>query len=401
MTILTVSQLNTYVKSLLDGDRNLSAVYVRAEISNFTNHLRTGHYYLTLKDDAAAVRAVMFRSDASRLRFMPENGMRVLARGRVSLFPRDGQYQMYIDDMQPDGAGALHVAFEQLKRKLAAEGLFDESRKKPIPRCPMRVGVITSATGAAVQDILNILSRRFPMTTVVLCPVQVQGPQAAPEIAAAVRRMNEQNAADVLIVGRGGGSVEDLWAFNEEIVARAVADSDIPVISAVGHETDFTICDFAADLRAPTPSAAAELAVPDSMEERGVLLSFGMRTHRAVQERLQRERLLLESLGRKADLRDPRVLLTPHRLRLDSLSEKADRSVRTRMQKERGDLALLCGKLDAMNPMKVLVRGYAIAEKDGAAVTDVKALSAGDRLQLRFSRGSAACIVEQTQEEPT
>jgi len=303
--------------------------------------------------------------------------------------------------MQPDGAGALHVAFEQLKRKLAAEGLFDESRKKEIPRCPMRVGVITSATGAAVQDILNILGRRFPMTTVVLCPVQVQGPQAAPEIAAAIRRMNEKSAADVLIVGRGGGSVEDLWAFNEEIVARAVADSEIPVISAVGHETDFTICDFAADLRAPTPSAAAELAVPDSMEERGVLLSFRMRTRRAVSERLRLERLRLERLHSKAELRDPRVLFTPHRLRLDNLSQKADRSVRMRMQTQRGKLSLLCGKLDAMNPMKVLVRGYAVAEKDGNAVTDARALSAGDRLQLRFARGTAACIVEQTQEEAT
>ncbi len=398
MTILTVSQLNTYVKSLLDGDRNLSAVYVRAEISNFTNHLRTGHYYLTLKDDGAAVRAVMFRTEVSRLRFLPENGMRVLARGRVSLFPRDGQYQMYIDDMQPDGAGALHVAFEQLKRKLAAEGLFDASRKKEIPRCPMRVGVITSATGAAVQDILHILGRRFPMAAVVLCPVQVQGAQAAPEIAAAIRRMNERKAADVLIVGRGGGSVEDLWAFNEEIVARAVAASAIPVISAVGHETDFTICDFAADLRAPTPSAAAELAVPDSMEERGVLLSFEMRTRRAMRERLGRERLRLEQFSRRADLRDPRVLLTPHRLRLDNMSEKVDRSVRVRLQTERGKLSLLCGKLAAMNPMKVLERGYAIAEKDGVTVTDARALSAGDRLLLRFSRGAAACVVEQTQE---
>ena len=400
MTILTVSQLNTYVKSLLDGDRNLSAVYVRAEISNFTNHLRTGHFYLTLKDDAAAVRAVMFRAENARLRFVPENGIRVLVRGRVSLFPRDGQYQMYIDDMQPDGAGALHVAFEQLKRKLAAEGLFDESRKKAIPRCPMRVGVITSATGAAIQDIRNILARRFPMATLVLCPVQVQGAQAAPEIADAIRRMNDAGAADVLIVGRGGGSVEDLWAFNEEIVARAVAASDIPVISAVGHETDFTICDFVADLRAPTPSAAAELAVPDSMEERGVLYSFEMRTRRAMRERLRLERLRLEQLAREAHLREPRLLLTPHRLRLDSLSEKADRSVRARLQAERAKLSLLCGKLDAMNPMKVLVRGYAIAEKDGAVVTNVKALSAGDRLHLRFSRGSAACIVEQTQEEP-
>ena len=396
MTILTISQLNTYVKSLLDGDRNLSAVYVRAEISNFTNHYRTGHYYLTLKDDAAAVRAVMFRAEASRLRFMPENGMRVLVRGRVSLFPRDGQYQMYIDDMQPDGAGALHVAFEQLKAKLAAEGLFDESRKKPIPRCPMRVGVVTSATGAAVQDILNILSRRFPMTTVVLCPVSVQGREAAPQICDAIRRMNEKHAADVLIVGRGGGSTEDLWAFNEEIVARAVAASEIPVISAVGHETDFTICDFAADLRAPTPSAAAELAVPDSMEERGVLYSFEMRAHRALTARLRQERMRLERYAAAAGLRDPKRIFTPHRLMLDHTSERLDRAAQRRLGSERERLARLCAKLDALNPLKVLVRGYAIAEKDGAAVTDASALSAGDTLRLRFAKGCADCRVETT-----
>ena len=398
MTVLTVTQLNTYVKSLLDGDPHLRSVYVSGEISNFTNHYRTGHFYLTLKDGESAVRAVMFRTENARLRFLPQDGMRVLVRGRVSLFPRDGQYQMYIDDMQPDGVGALHIAFEQCKQKLAAEGLFDESRKKPLPPYPMRIGVITSPTGAALQDILNILSRRFPLAEVVFCPVQVQGDAAAPQICDAIRRMNAQNAADVLIVGRGGGSIEDLWAFNEECVARAVASSHIPVISAVGHETDFTICDFAADLRAPTPSAAAELAVPDSMEERGILYGFEMRARRAMRAQLQRERLRLERFSRAADLRDPRSLLTPHRLRLDSLSEKADRNVRARLQTERGRLSLMCGKLDAMNPMKVLVRGYAIAEKDGAAVTDAQTLCAGDRLLLRFSRGCAVCTVDQIPE---
>ena len=401
MNVLTVSQLNTYVKSLLDGDRNLSAVYVRAEISNFTNHYRTGHYYLTLKDDAAAVRAVMFRAEAARLRFLPENGMRVLVRGRVSLFPRDGQYQLYIDDMQPDGAGALHVAFEQLKAKLAAEGLFDPSRKKAIPRCPMRVGVVTSATGAAVQDILNILSRRFPMATVVLCPVSVQGREAAPQICAGIRRMNEQRAADVLIVGRGGGSTEDLWAFNEESVARAVAASDIPVISAVGHETDFTICDFAADLRAPTPSAAAELAVPDSMEERGVLYSFEMRMHRAMTGRLRQARLQLEQYSRSAGLRDPKRIFAPYRLALDHAGERLDRAASQRLGRERERFAHLCAKLDALSPMKVLVRGYAIAEKDGAAVTDARVLSPGDALRIRFALGSADCrVVTITEEMP-
>ena len=398
MNVLTVTQLNTYVKSLLDGDRNLSTVYVCAEISNFTNHYRSGHYYMTLKDSGAAIHAVMFRTEAARLRFLPENGMRVLVRGRVSLFPRDGQYQMYLDDMQPDGTGALHIAFEQLKKKLGAEGLFDESRKKPIPRCPMRVGVITSATGAAVQDILNILARRFPMAVVVFCPVQVQGDAAAPQICDAICRMNTQKAADVLIVGRGGGSIEDLWAFNEESVARAVAASDIPVISAVGHETDFTICDFAADLRAPTPSAAAELAVPDSLEERGVLLGFEHRTRRAVTARLQQERLRLAAADRS--LREPRLLFEHHRLTLDNLSDKADGAMRARLQKEQHRLSLICGKLDALSPLRVLTRGYAIAEKDGTAIRNAAALAPDDRLRIRFAKGSAACIVQKTEVDP-
>lgn len=395
MTVLTVTQLNTYVKSILDADRNLSPVYVCAEISNFTNHYRTGHCYLTLKDDNAAIRAVMFRSEVSRLRFQPENGMRVLVRGRVSLFTRDGQFQMYIDDMQPDGAGALHAAFEQLKKKLAAEGLFDAQCKKPIPACPMRVGVVTSASGAAFRDICNVLGRRFPMAEIVLAPVQVQGESAAPQICSAIRRMNAQKAADVLIVGRGGGSAEDLWAFNEESVARAVAASEIPVISAVGHETDFTICDFAADLRAPTPSAAAELAVPDCMEERGVLLGFQMRAKRTVTSRIQQERLRVRQASR---LQDPKRFLEHHRLILDSLCGKTDHAMRRMLQGEQSRFALLCGKLDVLSPLKVLTRGYAIAEKDGAAVADAASLCAGDRLSVRFARGTAECIVEKTKE---
>lgn len=395
MTILTVTQLNTYVKSILDADRNLSPVYVCAEISNFTNHYRTGHYYLTLKDDNAAIRAVMFRSEASRLRFLPENGMRVLVRGRVSLFPRDGQYQMYIDDLQPDGTGALHIAFEQLKKKLEAEGLFDIARKKPLPAYPRRVGVVTSATGAAFRDICNVLGRRFPLAEIVLAPVQVQGESAAPQISEAIRRMSRLHAADVLIVGRGGGSVEDLWAFNEECVARAVADCAIPVISAVGHETDFTICDFVADLRAPTPSAAAELAVPDCTEERGVLLGFQMRCKRAMTARIQAERLRVRQAGR---LQEPKRFLEHHRLTLDGISDKTDRAMRRKLQAEQTRFTLLCGKLDALSPLKVLTRGYAIAENRGVAVRDAATLSPGERLTLRFAHGTADCIVEKTKE---
>ena len=265
-TVLTVSQINTYVKSLIDGDDNLQNLYVAGEISNFTNHYRTGHFYFTLKDERAALKAVMFRSAAQRLRFLPEDGMRVIIRGNVSLFERDGVYQLYCEDMQPDGAGALAVAFEQRKQKLAAMGLFDEAHKKPLPRFPKRIGVVTSPTGAAVHDIQTVLERRFPAAEIIFAPVQVQGELAAPQISAAIEEFNRKKAADVLIVGRGGGSIEDLWAFNEELVAHAVYESEIPIISAVGHETDTTIIDFVADLSAPTPSAAAELAVPDVRE---------------------------------------------------------------------------------------------------------------------------------------
>jgi exodeoxyribonuclease VII large subunit len=323
--------------------------------------------------------------------------MRVLVRGRVSLFPRDGQYQMYIDDMQPDGVGALHIAFEQCKQKLAAEGLFDESRKKPLPPYPMRIGVITSPTGAALQDILNILSRRFPLAEVVFCPVQVQGDAAAPQICDAIRRMNAQNAADVLIVGRGGGSIEDLWAFNEECVARAVASSHIPVISAVGHETDFTICDFAADLRAPTPSAAAELAVPDESEERALLYGYAMRAYRAVSAGIARERTALRHAAARTAPANVSQLLRPHRLLLDQTADKLENAMQNKMQFARSRLSLQCGKLDALSPLRVLARGYAIAEKDGVPVTDASELSRGDRIDLRLYKGRARCTIDETE----
>ena len=292
--VLSVSQLNRYIKSIIEQDMNLQTVFVEGEISNFTNHYKTGHYYMTIKDDSSSIKAVMFRTANMRLKFMPENSMKVIIRGRVSVFERDGQYQLYIDDMQPDGTGALSLAFEQLKERLAKEGLFDSEKKKSIPAYPMRVGVVTSPTGAAIRDIINVISRRFPLAELVLCPVAVQGDYAAPQIKAAIELFNVEKAADVLIVGRGGGSVEELWAFNEEIVARAVAASEIPVISAVGHETDFTICDFAADLRAPTPSAAAELAVPDTLQQKEMLLSAFRRMDSAVSDKIASQRAKLE-----------------------------------------------------------------------------------------------------------
>ncbi|MBQ3004952.1 MAG: exodeoxyribonuclease VII large subunit, partial [Clostridia bacterium] len=260
---ITVSQLNAYLKSIIEYDDNLRDFYLKGEISNFTNHYRTGHLYMTLKDGESQVKAVMFRSAAQKLKFRPENSMQIIARGRISVYERDGQYQFYIEEMQPDGVGALALAFEQLKKKLENEGLFSKEYKKPIPEFPERIGVVTSPTGAAIQDILNVLGRRYPKAEVIFAPVQVQGDSASGQIAKAIFEFNQKKCADVLIVGRGGGSIEDLWAFNEEVVARAVFASKIPIISAVGHETDFTICDFVADLRAPTPSAAAELATPD------------------------------------------------------------------------------------------------------------------------------------------
>ena len=322
MKVITVGQLNRYVKSLLEGNPHLADVYISGEISNFTNHYKSGHLYLSLKDDQALVKAVMFRGAASRLKFTPENGMKVIVRARVSLYEKDGAYQIYIEEMQPDGVGALQLAYEQLKARLAAEGLFDESRKRPLPRYPSRIGVITSPTGAAVRDILNILGRRYPLAEVVMVPVLVQGDGAPPQLCRALQLLNERQAADVIIIGRGGGSIEELWAFNDERVARAVAGSRIPVISAVGHETDFTICDFAADLRAPTPSAAAELAVPDQNELQVRLLHLRQRAAAAAEHRLREDTQRLLHLRQKRCLASPLYAVEEQGMRLDYLTRR-------------------------------------------------------------------------------
>ena len=398
-TPLTVTQLNTYLKARLEEDSRLASVFVVGEISNFTNHYRSGHLYFSLKDERSVLRCVMFARNAARLRFAPEDGMRVLARGRVSLYEASGQHQLYVEDLQPDGLGALSLAYEQLKARLEKEGLFAPERKQPLPRFPQRIGVITSPTGAAVHDILTILGRRWPMAEIVFSGVQVQGEGAAEQIARAVRRMNELNAADVLIVGRGGGSLEDLWAFNEEIVARAVASSRIPVISAVGHETDFTICDFAADLRAPTPSAAAELAAPDAAELMASL-------------RYQRERLLslitaktasleqrLDMLSSSRSLRDPLRMAAVRREKLDQLHNRLMAAAQRNLGERQNSLRALAGKLQALSPLAVLARGYTIAEKDGpkgrVPVSSVDLLSCGERFFLRFADGEAACHADE------
>lgn len=391
--VLSVSQLNRYVKSIIEQDYNLQTVFVQGEISNFTNHYRTGHYYMTIKDEYSSIRAVMFKSANSRLRFMPENSMNVIIKGRVSVFERDGQYQLYIDDMQPDGAGALSLAFEQLKNKLAAEGLFDESRKRPIPRFPERVGVVTSPTGAAIRDIINVISRRFPAAELILCPVQVQGASAAGQIKAAIELFNTKKSADVLIVGRGGGSAEELWAFNEEPVARAVAASEIPVISAVGHETDFTICDFAADLRAPTPSAAAEIAVPDITALGELLGSFSRRMNSAVGGTLTHEKARLEARAQLLKRLSPRNYIDDLAARCGGAGVRIDSAVRHSMEVRRGEIAALCARLDALSPLRVIARGYAVASSGGKVLTSPSQVEVGDTIDLRLAGGELKCEV--------
>lgn len=397
-TVYSVSQLNNYVKGVLDKDENLAHIFVSGEISNFKAHY-SGHYYLTVKDEAAAIKAVMFAGNASRLRFMPENGMKVIIFGTVSLFPRDGSYQLYINDMQPDGAGALNVAFEQLKKKLSAEGLFSQEHKKPIPKFPKRVGVVTSFTGAAVRDIFNVLGRRFPAAEVVIRPCKVQGDGAAEDIAKAIKEFNEYGCADVLIVGRGGGSIEDLWAFNEEVVARAVYASSIPIISAVGHETDYTICDFVADLRAPTPSAAAECAVPDAMELKSRLLSYKQHLFTLAKNAVKAERTKLELIEKSGALKDPTLKIKDNKSELIYLSENLSMLADSYINSNKNKLSAIAGKLDALSPLGVIARGYSLTQSGDKVVTSVKNVKIGDEISVNLSDGTFTANVTNIVEE--
>ena len=421
-SILTPSQVGQYIKSFMDRDRLLSGLMVRGELSNYKKY-PSGHHYFTLKDGEGALRCVMFRSDAASLRFQPQNGMQVIAAGRVTVFPRDGQYQLYCVRMTPEGAGDLAVAFEQLKARLLQERLFDPAHKKPIPRMPGRIALVTSPAGAAVRDMLRILGARWPMAQVVILPVRVQGEGAAEEIAAAIAWANLHQAADLIITGRGGGSMEDLWAFNEEVVARAIYDSEIPVISAVGHEPDVTIADFVADLRAATPSNAAELAVPDQNEVYASLLGAGQRLEQVVRHRLQRERQGLERLAKSRVMREPQTYFQDKSLYLDQLAGRLAGSIRETLFRQRvraaaldKDLrrglekclsrkqerfARLAAALDAMSPLKVLGRGYAIAQKrDGSVISSARNAQPGEYFSLRLSDGSLTCRVEGTEEKP-
>lgn len=394
--VLSVSQLNRYIKMNFDADENLANIFISGEISNFTNHYRTGHLYFTLKDDSAAVRAVMFNSSAKRLKFMPEDGMKVIARGRVSVYEASGQYQLYVDDMQPDGVGALNLAYEQLKEKLQKEGLFSEFHKKPLPPYPEKVGVITSPTGAAVRDIINVLGRRFPYAEIVFCPVLVQGDGAHLQLTDAVNMFNSERAADVIIIGRGGGSIEDLWEFNDEGLARAVYNSEIPVISAVGHETDFTICDFVADMRAPTPSAAAELAVPDANELQYALSALKNRMFLNVSSGIADRRSRLEYLTSKGALKSPDEMLSNRSQRLDTAFSKMLSSYENRIGGKKVEFISAATALSKLDPMSVLMRGFAfVSDKSGKNVYSSQALAKGDKINVRFHDGSAVCEVKE------
>ena len=370
-------------------------MYISGEISNFTNHYKSGHLYMSLKDENAVVRAVMFKGYASKLAFKPEDGMKVIVRARASLYDKDGSFQLYIEAMEPAGMGALQVAYEQLKTKLKAEGLFDPSRKKPIPAFPRRVGVITSPTGAAVRDMLNVLGRRFPMAEVVFHPVLVQGDGAKAQIVDALRRFNAIRAADVILLGRGGGSIEELWAFNEEDVARAVAASEIPVISAVGHETDFTICDFVADLRAPTPSAAAELAVPDGNQLRIRLIQLYRLLKQNVQHTVEQQEKRLSLICAKRCLATPLYYVEEQGMRLDYLTRRFVAAQQQYLHSGSRRLTAAAAKLDALSPLRVLSRGYAIAAAEGKVIKSVHDIPPGGEFSLRVSDGELPCAVRQ------
>ena len=391
--IYTVTQVNQHVKQVLDGDELLAGLLVRGEISNYKCY-PSGHHYFSMKDATGAIRCVMFRGDAMRLRFRPANGMKVVAFGQVTAYPRDGQYQLYCRDLMPEGAGDLNAAFEALKSKLQAEGLFDPTHKKPIPAMPRRIALVTSSAGAAVRDMIRILGARWPMTEVLVVPVRVQGEGAAAEIAAGIRKVNEEQLADLIITGRGGGSMEDLWAFNEEVVARAIFASEIPVISAVGHEPDVTISDYVADLRAATPSNAAELAVPDQNEISVTLNQLGARMKRAQLTRLENARRKLDYLKNARVLRDPLAPIEDRRMLLDHLQEKLLVRMRKQLDANRAQIGRLAASMDALSPLKVLGRGYAIARtEEEQVISSVKQVDLGEQIYVRLADGSLNCTV--------
>ena len=396
--VLSITQINEYIRSRMDSDPLLTAVAVRGEISNYKLY-PSGHHYFTLKDENAALKCVMFKGNAFRLKFRPENGMKIIAFGKISVFPRDGAYQLYCIALTVDGVGDLHAAFEQLKKKLEAQGLFDEAHKKPIPKYPGVIGIVTSAAGAAVHDMIRILRKRFPLSKVRLIPVRVQGAEAPGEIASAIYYANYYHLADVLIVGRGGGSIEDLWAFNEEVVAKAIFDSEIPVISAVGHEPDVTISDYVADLRAATPSNAAELAVPDQDVLRQTLDAMSETMASVLRRQIQSGRMHLKALSAGSALRSPDAYIDSRRKAIELLEGKLISGFRASVNKNKQRYLMNTAKLDALSPLKVLTRGYSVAKLiDQTVVSSVKQVQKDDRISVTVSDGVFYATVEEKEQ---
>lgn len=388
---VSVSQLNNYIKRVLDANSYLADIKVTGELSNFKLH-SSGHIYASLKDEGGVIKLVMFRSSAQYLKFRPEDGMKVIVRGRISVYEQGGTYQIYAESIEPDGEGSLYAAFEKLKAKLQEAGMFDEELKKPIPRYPAKIGVVTAQGGAALQDILNITSRRYPVAEIILFPVSVQGVNAAGKIAEALYYMNETDACDVIICGRGGGSIEDLWAFNEEIVARAIFESEIPVVSAVGHETDFTIADFVADLRAPTPSAAAELVCPSAAELSEFLNGMKSRLATLLKNNLQLKKSKLERLCTSYGFVGFSHTIDNNRQRVDALIINSEAYLKDIISKKQNALIKNVSKLDALSPLKVLSRGYSLAtDKSGKSITSIDEAKSGEEFSLKFHDGTAEC----------
>ena len=398
MTVHSVSDVTRYIKGMFEGEAILSDLLIRGEVSNFKRY-PSGHCYFTLKDAGASMKCVMFNGYARSLRFTPENGMQVIAGGSVSVYERDGAYQLYVNALTPEGAGALALAFEQLKEKLHAEGLFDEAHKQPLPRFPRRIGIVTSSAGAVLRDIHKVAKRRWPSVQLILCPVLVQGTEAAGQIAAAIRFFNEKYPVDVLIVGRGGGSAEDLWAFNEEPVVRAIYASRIPVISAVGHETDTTLADFVSDRRAATPSQAAEFAVPDADELRQYADGLLLRLHAGRTRQMEQRSMRLRTLLDRPWYRNPKLLLAAPMQRTDRALERLHHAAKDGRTNARHRLELVLKRLELLNPVQILYRGFSVVEKDGKTVTRSKELAADDLLTITFADGKVSAVVAAKEKE--
>lgn len=392
ITPITVEELNKYIKQKIDNDEVLNNVYVKGEISNFKAHY-SGHMYFTLKDEKSLIKCVMFKSYTPHLSFMPKDGMKVCVLGQVSVFERDGVYQVYVKAMKEDGMGSLYEAYEKLKAKLEEEGLFDEEHKKKIPAFPKTIGVLTASTGAVIRDIINVSTRRNPNVHIRLLPVAVQGTDAKDQIVAGIKRMNEEKLADVIIVGRGGGSLEDLWAFNEEVVARAIYESEIPIISAVGHETDFSISDFVADLRAPTPSAAAELAVPNIEDVKYTIDLYENRYKVALKKKVEVMRLRFDKCMSLRVFKEPLLKINERALKLDTDIKDLANKINQKLEKAKTRYAQVALKIDILSPMKTMTRGYSITEKEGKVIKSVKDLNKGDTVNIRLVDGNKEATI--------